>query len=97
MTTLDFELEINPGAADTYPVLARAPSGEATATMRLPEAWSTILFVIRVSLIDQYRSRSGRCLVATRRTFDWRNGPSGFVSLATVPVGTAYVEQAWRP
>jgi len=35
MTTLDFELEINPGTGGTYPVAARAPGGEAAATMRL--------------------------------------------------------------
>ncbi|MGH3769902.1 MAG: hypothetical protein ACRDRW_00635, partial [Pseudonocardiaceae bacterium] len=35
MTTLDFELEISSGTGDTYPVLARAPGGEAATTMRL--------------------------------------------------------------
>ncbi|MGH3811841.1 MAG: CHAT domain-containing WD40 repeat protein [Pseudonocardiaceae bacterium] len=37
MSTLDFELEIGPGADDeTYPVVARAPGGEASAQLRLP-------------------------------------------------------------
>ncbi|MBV9010768.1 MAG: CHAT domain-containing protein [Pseudonocardiales bacterium] len=36
MTTLDFELEISSGSGHAYPVAARAPSGEATAVMRLP-------------------------------------------------------------
>ena len=36
MGTLDFELEIGPGAADSYPVVARAPGGEAATTLRLP-------------------------------------------------------------
>ncbi len=36
MTTLDFELEIGPGAGGSYPVVARAPGGEAATTMRLP-------------------------------------------------------------
>lgn len=35
VATLDFELEIAPGAADSYPVVARAPVGEAATTMRL--------------------------------------------------------------
>ncbi len=34
MTTLDFELEIGLGAAGNYPMVARAPSGEAAATLR---------------------------------------------------------------
>lgn len=34
MTTLDFELEIGLGAAGSYPVVARAPSGEAATTLR---------------------------------------------------------------
>jgi hypothetical protein len=34
MTTLDFELEIGAGTGGTYPVLARTPSGETTATFR---------------------------------------------------------------
>ncbi|MGH3937641.1 MAG: hypothetical protein ACRDTG_03255 [Pseudonocardiaceae bacterium] len=34
MITLDFELEIGPGAAGSYPVLARAPGGEVAATLR---------------------------------------------------------------
>ena len=33
MTTLDFELEIGPGAAGSYPVVARAPGGEAGAAL----------------------------------------------------------------
>lgn len=33
MTTLDFELEIGPGAAGSYPVVARAPGGEACADL----------------------------------------------------------------
>ncbi len=36
MTTLDFELEIGADAAGSYPVLARAPGGEAATTLRLP-------------------------------------------------------------
>jgi hypothetical protein len=36
MTMLDFELEIGPGAAGTYPVVARAPGGEVATSMRLP-------------------------------------------------------------
>jgi WD40 repeat protein len=36
VTTLDFELEISSGDGHTYPVIARAPGGEATTTMRLP-------------------------------------------------------------
>jgi len=35
MTTLDFELEICPGTAGSYPVTARAPGGDAAATLRL--------------------------------------------------------------
>jgi len=35
MTTLDFELEIGPGTAGNYPVTARAPGGDAAATLRL--------------------------------------------------------------
>jgi WD40 repeat protein len=35
MMTLDFELEISSGAHHTYPITARAPGGEAAATMRL--------------------------------------------------------------
>ncbi|MGH3696221.1 MAG: CHAT domain-containing protein [Pseudonocardiaceae bacterium] len=35
MTTLDFELEIGSGNGHTYPVVARAPGGEATTTMHL--------------------------------------------------------------
>ena len=35
MTTLDFELEIGPGTAGSYPVTARAPGGDAAATLRL--------------------------------------------------------------
>ncbi|MGH3932280.1 MAG: hypothetical protein ACRDTF_20145, partial [Pseudonocardiaceae bacterium] len=38
MATLDFELEIGSGTGHTYPVAARAPGGEAAATMRLPFA-----------------------------------------------------------
>ncbi|MGH3719908.1 MAG: CHAT domain-containing protein [Pseudonocardiaceae bacterium] len=34
MTTLDFELQIGLGAAGRYPVLARAPGGEADSNMR---------------------------------------------------------------
>ncbi len=34
MTTLDFELEISPGVAGSYPVVARAPGGEVATTMR---------------------------------------------------------------
>jgi CHAT domain-containing protein len=34
MATLDFELEIGPGTDGTYPVTARTPSGETTATFR---------------------------------------------------------------
>jgi len=34
MTTFDFELEIGPGTAGSYPVTARAPGGEAAATLR---------------------------------------------------------------
>jgi hypothetical protein len=36
MEAVDVELEINSGGAGTYLVAARSPSGEATATMRLP-------------------------------------------------------------
>ncbi|MGH4024435.1 MAG: CHAT domain-containing WD40 repeat protein [Pseudonocardiaceae bacterium] len=36
MSTLDFELEIGLGTAETYPVVARAPGGEASAQLRLP-------------------------------------------------------------
>lgn len=36
MSTLDFELEIGLGAAGTYPVVARGPSGEVATSMRLP-------------------------------------------------------------
>lgn len=36
MTTLDFELEIGLGAAGSYPVVARAPGGEADTTLRWP-------------------------------------------------------------
>jgi WD40 repeat protein/tetratricopeptide (TPR) repeat protein len=36
MDTLDFELEIGDPAGQGYPVTARAPSGEAAASMRLP-------------------------------------------------------------
>jgi hypothetical protein len=39
MTTLDFELEIGLGVAGSYPVVARAPGGEATTTLR----WSLTL------------------------------------------------------
>ncbi len=39
MTTLDFELEIGPGVAGSYPVIARAPGGEAATTLR----WSWAL------------------------------------------------------
>ncbi|MGH3720875.1 MAG: CHAT domain-containing protein [Pseudonocardiaceae bacterium] len=35
MSTLDFELEISSGTGNTYPVVARAPGGEAAATMLL--------------------------------------------------------------
>jgi Tol biopolymer transport system component len=38
METLDFELEIGPQTGETYPVAARAPGGEAAASMRLPLA-----------------------------------------------------------
>lgn len=34
MTTLDFELEIGPGAAGRYPMTARAPGGEVITTLR---------------------------------------------------------------
>jgi len=34
MTMLDFELEIGPGTAGSYPVAARAPGGEAATTLR---------------------------------------------------------------
>lgn len=34
MTTLDFELEIGPGVAGSYPVVARAPGGEVATTLR---------------------------------------------------------------
>jgi len=34
MITLDFELEIGPGTAGSYPVVARGPGGEAAATLR---------------------------------------------------------------
>ncbi|MGH3767284.1 MAG: hypothetical protein ACRDS0_06080 [Pseudonocardiaceae bacterium] len=34
MTTLDFELEIGPGVAGSYPVVARVPGGEAATTLR---------------------------------------------------------------
>ncbi len=34
MTTLDFELEIRPGATGSYPVVARGPSGEVATTLR---------------------------------------------------------------
>lgn len=33
MTTLDFELEIGPGAAGSYPVVARAPGGEVVSML----------------------------------------------------------------
>ncbi|MGH3869459.1 MAG: CHAT domain-containing protein [Pseudonocardiaceae bacterium] len=36
MNTLNFELEIGSGTGYMYPVVARAPGGEATTTMRLP-------------------------------------------------------------
>lgn len=36
MTTLDFELEIGLGVAGSYPVVARAPGGEAAATLQWP-------------------------------------------------------------
>jgi WD40 repeat protein len=36
MAALDFELEISSGNGHIYPVVARAPGGEAAATMRLP-------------------------------------------------------------
>ncbi len=36
MNTLDFELEISPGVAGSYPVLARGPGGEAATTL----SWS---------------------------------------------------------
>jgi hypothetical protein len=36
MEPVDIELEISAGGAGTYMVAARSPSGEATATMRLP-------------------------------------------------------------
>ncbi|MFN2495886.1 MAG: CHAT domain-containing protein [Pseudonocardiaceae bacterium] len=36
MTTLDFSLQISPGSDHTYQVLAHAPGGDASATMRLP-------------------------------------------------------------
>ncbi len=39
MTTLDFELEIGPGAAGSYQVVARAPGGEAATTLQ----WSVTL------------------------------------------------------
>ncbi|MGH3481588.1 MAG: CHAT domain-containing protein, partial [Nocardioidaceae bacterium] len=35
MTTLDFNLKISPGNDHTYQVVARAPGGDASATMRL--------------------------------------------------------------
>ncbi len=34
MTTLDFELEIGPGVAGSYPVVARAPGGEVATTLQ---------------------------------------------------------------
>jgi hypothetical protein len=36
MTTLDFEPAISPGIDGSYPVIARAPGGEAATSMRLP-------------------------------------------------------------
>ncbi|MGH4025252.1 MAG: CHAT domain-containing protein, partial [Pseudonocardiaceae bacterium] len=36
MTTLDFSLQISPGSDHTYQVVAHAPGGDASATMRLP-------------------------------------------------------------
>ena len=36
MDTLDFELEIGDLAGQRYPVTARAPAGEAAASMHLP-------------------------------------------------------------
>ncbi|MGH3916813.1 MAG: CHAT domain-containing protein [Pseudonocardiaceae bacterium] len=54
MTTLDFELEISPGAGDAYPVLARAPGGEASTTMRLPMALAELdrqLAVVREAVL----------------------------------------------
>jgi len=36
METLDFELEIGPGADQRYPVTARAPGGDAATSMQLP-------------------------------------------------------------
>ena len=36
MEAVDVELEINSSGAGTYLVAARSPSGEATATMRMP-------------------------------------------------------------
>ena len=36
MTTLDFEREISPGVAGSYPVVARAPGGEVATTLRWP-------------------------------------------------------------
>lgn len=38
MATLDVNVEISPGSGHTYQVSARAPGGEADATMRLPGA-----------------------------------------------------------
>ncbi len=36
MQTLDFEVEIGPGAGQRYPVTARAPGGDAATSMHLP-------------------------------------------------------------
>ncbi len=46
MTMLDFELEIGPCAAGTYPVVARAPGGEVASTMRLPLTFAELEYQI---------------------------------------------------
>jgi hypothetical protein len=54
MGTLDFELEIGPGTADGYPLVARSPDGEVATSMRLPVTLAELsrrLVVIRAAVL----------------------------------------------
>lgn len=95
MQTLDFELEIGPGADQSYPVSARAPGGDAATSMHLPLTHEELDHQLAL-INDAVRASSG----VTRRlaTGDERPvqqfGRRMFEAMVTDDVRALYVASA---
>jgi tetratricopeptide (TPR) repeat protein/sugar lactone lactonase YvrE len=97
MDTLDFELEIGDRAGQGYPVTARAPAGEASASMRLPLTPEEIdyqLGVINHAVLAS--SAVARRVAGSDETPVQRFGRRFFDALVADDVRALYVASAQR-